>query len=107
MPVCNSVIFHREELYLLDHRIMWKYWKWNKIHGDYDGRGADFFRRTFFILCIIIDVEIWFFFSKRLILSFLINMISTCAGIDKNAFYLDFKGVLSSKPQVSVPKWGI
>jgi hypothetical protein len=31
-------------------------------------------------------------------------MISTCAGIDKYAFYLDFKGVLSSKPQVSVIK---
>jgi hypothetical protein len=29
-------------------------------------------------------------------------MISTCAGIGKYAFYLDFKGVLSSKPQVSV-----
>jgi hypothetical protein len=29
-------------------------------------------------------------------------MISTCAGIDKYAFYLDFKSVLSSKPQVSV-----
>jgi hypothetical protein len=29
-------------------------------------------------------------------------MISTYAGIDKYAFYLDFKGVLSSKPQVSV-----
>jgi hypothetical protein len=29
-------------------------------------------------------------------------MISTCAGIDKYAFYLDFKGVLSSKPQVYV-----
>jgi hypothetical protein len=29
-------------------------------------------------------------------------MIGTCAGIDKYAFYLDFKGVLSSKPQVSV-----
>jgi hypothetical protein len=31
-------------------------------------------------------------------------MISTCAGIDKYAFYLDFKSVLSSKPQVSVRK---
>jgi hypothetical protein len=31
-------------------------------------------------------------------------MISTCPGIDKYAFYLDFKGVLSSKPQASVPK---
>jgi hypothetical protein len=29
-------------------------------------------------------------------------MITTCAGIDKYAFYLDLKGVLSSKPQVSV-----
>jgi hypothetical protein len=29
-------------------------------------------------------------------------MISTCAGIDKYAFYLDFKDDLSSKPQVSV-----
>jgi hypothetical protein len=29
-------------------------------------------------------------------------MISSCAGIDKYAFYLDFKGVLSSTPQVSV-----
>jgi hypothetical protein len=29
-------------------------------------------------------------------------MIRTCAGIDKYAFYLDFKGVLSSTPQVSV-----
>jgi hypothetical protein len=29
-------------------------------------------------------------------------MISTCSGIDKYAFYLDFKGVLSSKPQVCV-----
>jgi hypothetical protein len=29
-------------------------------------------------------------------------MISTCAGIEKYAFYLDFKGDLSSKPQVSV-----
>jgi hypothetical protein len=29
-------------------------------------------------------------------------MISTCPGIDKYAFYLDFKGVLSSKPQASV-----
>jgi hypothetical protein len=29
-------------------------------------------------------------------------MISTYAGIDKYAFYLDFKGVLSSIPQVSV-----
>jgi hypothetical protein len=33
-------------------------------------------------------------------------MISTCAGIDKYAFYLDFKGVLSSKPQVSVGSVG-
>jgi hypothetical protein len=32
----------------------------------------------------------------------LLLLISTCAGIDKYAFYLDFKGVLSSKPQVSV-----
>jgi hypothetical protein len=32
-------------------------------------------------------------------------MISTCPGIDKYAFYLDFKGVLSSKPQVSVKNW--
>jgi hypothetical protein len=29
-------------------------------------------------------------------------MISTRAGIDKYTFYLDFKGVLSSTPQVSV-----
>jgi hypothetical protein len=42
------------------------------------------------------------FFSKRLILSFLIHMIRTCAGIDKYAFYLDFKGVLSSNPHASV-----
>jgi hypothetical protein len=42
------------------------------------------------------------YFSKRLILSILIYMISTCAGIDKYAFYLDFKGVLRSTPQLSV-----
>jgi hypothetical protein len=33
-------------------------------------------------------------------------MISTCAGIDKCAFYLDFKGVLSPTPQVSVLEKG-
>jgi hypothetical protein len=31
-------------------------------------------------------------------------MISTFAGIDKYTFYLDFKGVLSSTPQVFAPE---
>jgi hypothetical protein len=44
------------------------------------------------------------FFQNGLYYVFLIYMISTCAGIDKYAFYLDFKGVLSSKPQASVNK---
>jgi hypothetical protein len=53
-------------------------------------------------ICIIIDVEIWFFFKTAYIKFFDIYMIRTCAGIDKYTFYLDFKGVLSSTPQVSV-----
>jgi hypothetical protein len=34
------------------------------------------------------------------------NTISTCDGIDKYSFNLDFKGVLSSTPQVSVTVMG-
>jgi hypothetical protein len=68
----------------------------------FDGRCADFFLANIFILCITIDVEICFFSKTAYIKFFWIYIISTCAGIDKYKFHLDFKGVLSSTPQVSV-----
>jgi hypothetical protein len=59
---------------------------------------------------IKVDVEICFFFFKTdyikilYIIFIYMYMISICAGIDKYTFYLDFKVVLSSTPQVSVLK---
>jgi hypothetical protein len=50
----------------MDKRLMWKYWKWNKIHGDIDG--VRIFSANIFIFGIIIDVEICFFFQNGLIL---------------------------------------
>jgi hypothetical protein len=85
---------HRGELYLLFRWTKGLSWKWNKIHCDSDGRCADLF---IFILCIIIDAKIWFLFKTAFI-----YMIKTCAGIDTYTFWLDFKRVLYSTPQVFV-----
>jgi hypothetical protein len=62
-------------------------------HGDYDASCADFFSGEH-----IYHV----YYYKRLISSLYIYMISTCAWIDKYTFYLNFIGVLSSIPQMSV-----
>jgi hypothetical protein len=57
------------------------------------------FLANIFILCIITDVEIWNPFKTIYIKFF--DMYDQYT-IDKYTFYLDFKGVLSSTPQVSV-----
>jgi hypothetical protein len=80
---------------------MWKYWKWNKIHCDVDGRCANFSCEHVYL---VYYYRRWNmnFFSKRLILRSLYIYDQYMCRIDKYTFYLDFKGVLSSSHQVSV-----